>query len=53
MKKLKQEYRRIKDKGNKTDEAAKKNWCFYGAMNDILGTKPATKPPVVIDTLED
>ena len=53
MKKLKQEYRRIKDKGNKTGEVAKKNWHFYGAMNDVLGTKPATKPLVLIDTQED
>ena len=53
MKKLKQEYKRIKDKGNKTGEAAKKTWRFYGAVNDILGTKPATKPPIVIDTLEE
>ena len=53
MKKLKQEYRRIKDKGNKTGEAAKESWRINGALNDILWTKPATKPLIVIDTLED
>ena len=25
-------------------------WKFYDAVNDILGNKPATRPPVVIDT---
>ena len=46
IKKLKGEYKKIKDKHGKTGED-RSNW---DAMDSILGTRPATKPPIVIDT---
>ena len=52
VKKLKGEYRKVKDKHNKTG-TGRKAWKFLNAMDDVIGDKPTTKPPVVIDTLED
>ena len=52
MKKLKSDYRKIKDKHNKTGRG-RLNWRFFDALNSVLGHKPATKPPVVLDTSED
>ena len=54
IKKLKQEYNKIKDKLNKTGEAGKKylkTWDFFDPLDEILGHKPATCPPVVVDSL--
>ena len=28
-------------------------WKYYDAMNEVLGTRPATRPPIVIDTTEN
>lgn len=50
IKKLKAEYGRLKGKKGKTRED-RKDWDYYDAMDDILGSKPATHPPVVVDTL--
>ena len=52
LKKLKAEYKKIKD-GNKETGTKRKNWKFYDCMNGVLGDKPATRPTTVIDTLED
>ena len=52
LKKLKGEYKKVKDNNNETGRK-RKNWKFYDAVNDVLGNKPATQPPVVIDTLAD
>ena len=52
MKKLKSDYRKIKDKHRKTGRG-RSAWKFFDAMDDVLGHKPATKPPVVLDTSED
>ena len=49
VKKLKQEYRKIKDSNAKSGED-RKTWRFYDAMDDILGAKPTTRPQVVLDT---
>ena len=49
MKKLKLEYRRIKDKHGKTGEK-RITWKFYESLNSILANKPTTKPPIVLDT---
>ena len=27
--------------------------AFYEALDDILGNRPATHPPVIVDTTED
>ena len=52
IKKLKGEYREVKDKGGKTGEG-RNNWEYFEAMDSILGHKPATHPPVVIDTMAE
>ena len=49
-KKLKGEYRKVKDKHNQTGQGRKK-WKFLEAMDTVLADKPATRPPVLIDTL--
>ena len=51
MKKLRQEYKKVKDAHNQTG-TDRKNWKFYDSVNDILGNRPATCPPIVIDTLD-
>ena len=28
-------------------------WKYYDAMNEVFGTRPATRPPIVIDTTEN
>ena len=52
MKKLKSEYRKVKDGHNKTG-TGRNNWRFLDALDAVIGDKPATKPPVVIDSLDD
>ena len=52
VKKLKSEYRKVKDGHNKT-ETGRSSWRFLDAIDAVIGNKPATKPPVVIDSLED
>ena len=49
LKKLKKDYKKVKDKNRPTGTGTTV-WKFYDAVNDILGNKPATRPPVVIDT---
>ena len=49
IKKLKKDYKKVKDKNRPTGTGTTV-WKFYDAVNDILGNKPATRPPVVIDT---
>lgn len=52
IKKLKGDYKKIKDNNSETGRK-RKNWRFYDAVNEVLGCKPATTPPVVFDTLAD
>ena len=53
IKKLKKEYRRIKDRleesGGGRDEEVQ--WSYYEAMDKILGHKPSTIPESVVDSL--
>ena len=49
IKKLKFQYRKIKDSNKKTGED-RKEWRFYDAMNDVLGEKPSTQPSIVIES---
>ena len=54
MRKLKQEYKKIKDKLNKTGESGRKHlksWDLFDLLDSILGLKPATHSPLVVDTL--
>ena len=50
MKKLRSEYRKIKDSNSRTGESRSK-WKFFEYMDAILGCKPSTRPPVVLDTM--
>ena len=49
IKKLKLDYRKAKDKNGKTGRG-RTTWKYFEALDPILGNKPASKPPVVIDT---
>ena len=51
MKKLRQDYKKIKDKHKQTG-MGRTSWKFYGPLNEMLGTQPATHPPFVLDTLD-
>ena len=44
-KKLKGDYRKIRDENKKTG-AARKSWKFLEALDPVLGCKPATIPPL-------
>lgn len=50
--KLRAEYRKIKDKHGKTG-TGRSSWKFFDEMDRILGHKPATCPPTVINTSAD
>ena len=52
MKKLKLDYRKVKDKHNKTGRG-RNSWKYLEAMDAVLGHRPATKPSIALDTLED
>ena len=45
------EYRKVKDKRNKTGEGKYPEWDYFDALNAILGHKPATQPPIVVNSL--
>ena len=51
IKKLKVEYKKVKDKEKKTGEG-KTKWEFFDGMYNILGDRPSTILPVVLDSLE-
>ena len=48
-KKLKGEYRKVKDKQGKTG-TGRINWNFFDVL-DLLGNRPSTKAAVMVDTL--
>lgn len=50
-KKLKGEYRKVKDKQGKTG-TGRINWKFFDVL-DLLGNRPSTKSAVMVDTLRD
>ena len=49
--KLKLEYRKIKDTRKKTG-TGRKEWRYFEEMDAVLGHKPATQPPVVVESGE-
>ena len=51
VKKLRQEYKKIKDEHRETGNGRKK-WKFYDRVNKVLGNRPSVTPPVVLDTLD-
>lgn len=52
IKKLKGEYKKVKDKNKETGNN-RKTCKFYEELDVVLGHKPATRPPVIRDTLSD
>ena len=52
MKKLKSKYENIKDNNSETGRRSKA-WKFYSCTNEVLGDKPATRPRIVIDALQE
>ena len=46
------EYRKIKDKHRVTGTGRKK-WKFLESLDQVLGNKPTTVVPVVVDTLQE
>ena len=43
---------KIKDRNSLTGRGRTK-WKFFDVMNEILENRPATRPPVVIDTIDE
>ena len=50
MKNLRAEYKKIKDKWNETGQGCYPEWDFFDVMDKVLGHKPATQPPVIVDS---
>ena len=51
VKKLHQQYKKLADKYKETGQGRTK-WKFFDKLNELLATRPATHPPVVLDTLD-
>ena len=51
IRKLKLDYRKIKDTRKKTG-TGRKDWKYFEEMDAVLGHKPATQPPVVVESGE-
>ena len=51
LKKLKGEYKKEKDRHEDTGEG-RTTWEYFDAMDAILGHRPSTRPPIVIDSLD-
>lgn len=51
IKKLRAEYKKVKD-NNRQTENNRKTCKFYERLDSVLGSKPATRPPIVIDSFE-
>ena len=51
MKKLKADYRNVRDKRNTTGKGRYPEWDFYDAIDTILGHRPVTQPPVVVSSM--
>jgi len=51
VKKLRQGFKKVKDKNRGTGNDRKK-MKFYDELNKLLGNKPSISPPVVVDSLD-
>ena len=49
LKKLKLDYRKVKDKQNQTGRG-RTSWRYFDAMDAVLAHRPTTRPSVVLDT---
>ena len=51
IKKLKAEYKKIKYKRDETGQGRYPEWEYFDALNEVLGHKHSTQPPVVVESL--
>lgn len=49
---ISREYRKVKDKQGKTGTGGV-TWKIFNVLDDLLGTRPSTKPAVMVDYLRD
>ena len=49
IKKLRQEYKKVKDNNGLTGRGTKR-WIYFDQLDAILGHRPAMAPPIVLDT---
>ena len=52
IKKLRAEYKRTKDYNGLTGRGTRK-WRYYDQLDAILGNRPASRPPIVLDTSDE
>ena len=50
IKKLKGEYKKIRDKRETTSEGRYPEWEFFDALDNVLGPKHSTEPPTVVES---
>ena len=51
IKKLRAEYKKVKDNNNQTGNN-RKTCKFLEKLDNVLGSKPATRPPILVDSFE-
>ena len=50
IKKLKGEYKKVRDKRETTGEGRYPEWEFFDALDNVLGPKHSTEPPTVVES---
>ena len=50
IKKLKGEYKKVRDKREKTGEGRYPEWEYFDALDGVLGSKHSTEPPTVVES---
>jgi len=53
IKKLKVEYKKIRDKRDTTGQERYPEWEYFDAMNEVMAAKHSTEPPVVVESFSD
>ena len=53
IKKLKAEYKKIRDKRDTTGQGRYPEWEYFDAMNEVMAAKHSTEPPVVVESFSD
>lgn len=53
IKKLKAEYKKIRDKREATGQGRYPEWEYFDAINEVLGPKHSTEPPIVVESFSE
>ena len=53
IKKLKTEYKKIRDKRETTGQGRYPEWEYFDAINEVLGPKHSTEPPVLVESFSE